>query len=232
MAFWNQTRWSLVQLAAREDGPNSSRALNALASAYYQPVQRSFEDLKVSPETAEDLTQVLMSQVFSAKGMAKVIQIGRLRDYLRGAIRHAVAGHWRHQYRACRDVRLKCDMEAAEHVLASSTDTEILSDTSLAVLCAEKAKASVFAQCPFPETFELFWPHVIDMAVSSQVKLAADCGLSAPVVRQRICQLRRQYDSAFRQEVQRLVIDPAELEDEVLHLKNLSRAMPTGPLVC
>ncbi len=91
------TQWSVV-LQSRRESTNRREALEKLCCAYWLPIYSYLRRRNHPPADAEDLTQgffvfLLESDFLERPDPAK----GRFRGYLVGALKHFLAGHYKHE---------------------------------------------------------------------------------------------------------------------------------------
>jgi RNA polymerase sigma-70 factor (ECF subfamily) len=225
------THWSVV-LAAREgDESRASEAMETLCRAYWYPLYAFVRRQGRSPEEAQDLTQGFFAHLLARdflRGLAK--ENGRFRAFLLAALKHFLSDQWdkaRALKRGGGQTPLSLDAANAEAryqrepVDESSPDrlyerrwALTLLDQALARLRKEftaEGKAGLF------ETLRSFQGD--EPAPSTAAEAAAQAGMPVNTFKSHLLRFRRRYRELLCEEVAQTVATPADVADELRHLK-------------
>ncbi len=128
-AAFEQTRWSLVALAAQPGGKEAECALNEICQLYWYPLYAWLRRSGRSPEAAEDLTQDFLLWFIEKRHLEKAdASKGKLRSFLLSCLKHYAANQSRKEKRLKRGggvIHLSVDQKWAEECLKNEpSDTE------------------------------------------------------------------------------------------------------------
>jgi len=115
---FEQTRWSLVARASRDDSHDAQSALNEICRLYWYPLYAWLRRTGHSPEASEDLTQEFLAWFVTNRHFEKAdSRQGKLRSFLLGCLKRFLANQRRKEHTQKRGgeiVHLSIDQEWAE----------------------------------------------------------------------------------------------------------------------
>lgn len=227
-AQFNTTRWTLVLDAGKTSGPDCRPALETLCRAYWQPLYTYICRTGRSHDDAQDITQAFFQHLLAKNlpGRADP-QFGRFRTFLLSSLRHFMLSLYRDA------TRQKRGGQAGEHIPIDDL-SETLPDTSSESpeTAYERKWAQTLVNISLDELarqqsdsgnharFDLLRPLLLDSPDSTAIhtRLITEHGMTDGAIRTTLSRLRSRFRDIVRQEVARLVDDPAEVEDELMHL--------------
>ena len=214
------TMWSRV-LRTRDD-VQSRAALEELCAAYREPVL-NFVRLLGCGEDSEDITQEFFTHFLRREGFQRAEpELGRLRSYLKSAVRNHVS-HWWRARRALRrgsgEEALSLDAEnAPEFPAPPDADTRYDQEWAHTILSRALNKLrDGYVQRGREAVYESIKPALLGDATVDR---------SLAVEQHRA---RRRLADLLRHEVADTVDDPAEVEAELHHLLRVLAEHPVAP---
>jgi RNA polymerase sigma-70 factor (ECF subfamily) len=226
------TRWSVVLEARDPDSALRQRALERICRTYWLPIYAYARGQKLSPADAEDLTQIVLSDLLQKQAFEKVgAEKGRLRSFLMVVTKNQLRRQWRNanrQKRGGEQPVLSLDFERAErHCLVDPIDDEspeILFDRNwgadLLRRTMDRLEAVYLAEGK-PEVFAAL-RDVIGQGrgESDYGELAADLGISEGATRVAAHRLRKRYRRLLKEEIALTLDDESEeaVEEEIRYL--------------
>lgn len=228
------THWSVVLTAGRDVSGRTqeaaSAALDCLCRTYWPPVYAYIRARSDHGASVEDLTQEFFLRLLDGQYLAQADpQKGRFRSFMLVAIRHFLSNardRDRAVKRGGRVAFLSLDQIAAEeradleprlHETPEAIYEKRWAATMLATVL-EQLRADCSAvgnDIPF-DILKTFLTGVRPSA--NYTELAAPLGITEAALKMRVQRLRKRYGELIRAEIARLVVDPAEVEDELRHL--------------
>lgn len=225
-ALFPATRWSCVVRAREGDDPAVQRqALDELCAAYWHPVAKYLEALGCGQET-EDATQDFFAAFLRRAGFAQADrEIGRLRAYLKTAVRHHFL-HWRRdrstQQRGGGVTPLSLDETTGQAMpVESDADAEAAYDQGWARTVLERALARLRQSYETRDRlalFEILKPVLLAVGTKIPDHQAEALGFTPNALTVEQHRARRRLATLLREEVAETVADPAEVDGELLHL--------------
>lgn len=227
-AHFNTTHWTLVLDAGKTSGPDSRPALETLCRAYWEPLYAYICRTGRSHEDAQDITQAFFAHLLAKNlpGRADP-QIGRFRTFLLSSLQNFMLSLHRDATRQKRGglagEHFSFD-ELAETLASSSNESpetaydrkwaQTLINFSLDELARQQSDSGNQAR------FALIRPLLLDSSDSAalRARLIEEHGMTDGAIRTTLSRLRSRFREIVRQEVARLVDDPAEVEDELIYL--------------
>jgi RNA polymerase sigma-70 factor (ECF subfamily) len=227
--FFATTHWSVVLAAADEQSPAAAAALEQLCRTYWYPLYAYVRRRGYSPEDAQDLTQEFFWRLLRKNDLAKIDPAkGKFRSFLLAAINHFLANQWDRIKTLKRGGGLEfvpLDGESAEQRLAAiahEPSPEQVFERCWAITFLEKVLGQLrdeMAQAGRGVHFEGLKGFLTgEKPADSYANLAARLGSTEPALRKEVQRLRQRYGELLRQEIERTVASPAEIEDELCHL--------------
>jgi RNA polymerase sigma factor (sigma-70 family) len=240
------TRWSVILSSADSElGERQTQAaLAELCHIYWRPIFSFIVRRGYSSEDAEDLTQDFFARILKRDWLQKADRTrGRFRSLLLKSLQNflndvAARAHTR---KRGGDVRfVSWDLWMAEEpweLLVSgeacnSSSPERVFDVGWAATIVERALRRLREQCESKgrsRVYEMLSPYLnAERDDFSYRDLAAKLNVGDGTVKKLLYHLRRRYRLLLREEVAQTVADPADLEDELLHLCGALAASSAG----
>lgn len=231
-ASFATTRWSLVLAAGASDAAGAT-ALETLCRACWPPIYSHIRRCGHDADHARDLTQGFFAHLLARKSFAAAqSERGRFRSYLLGALKHYLAD----VHAAERAIKrgggvefVAFETKSAEASYAWEPVDEVTPDQLFerrwALSLLTRALARLEEECrltgkaPLFETLRGFLSE--GSATTSYPQAAQVLGLTEANVRMTVSRLRRRYAELVRAEVTETLVDPADLDDELRHLRTL-----------
>lgn len=227
------THWSVVLGARAEDSVLAAQALEELCRTYWYPLYAYVRRQGRSADDAQDLTQAFFARLLSGNSLNFVEQRkGKFRSYLLGAMNHFLAEEWnrgRRQKRGGGLAILSLDETSAERQYhlepVDSMTAETIYERRWALtllghvlqrLETEFVEAGKAKQFGVLKTFLLG-----DKSELSYADAAAQTHLTENAVRVAVHRMRQRYGELFRQTIAHTVADPAEVDEEMAHLRRI-----------
>ena len=202
------TDWSLIQHARADDSTEARQAMARLFETYWAPVYGFIRRSGYSAADAEFRPEA-----------------GRFRTFLRASLQHFLANEWDRQRALKRGGAqriLSLDSSSAEeryrlepaHDLTPEALFErewaaALLTTCLARLRTEEDKAGR------PARFDALKPFLAGDGPSGYPEVAGALGLEEGAVRVAVHRLRKRFGAVLREEIERTVDDPADVDAEI-----------------
>lgn len=219
------TAWSRVLKTRGTDADESARqALDQLCAVYWQPVEGYLRALGCPPQESEDVAQDFFATFLRRAGFQRAEpERGRLRAYLKSAIRHHLF-HWRRERTAQRRgggvEPLALDAEDVREPAASpAADTQYDEQWALIVLARalDELKAG-YAKRGRLAVYERLKSTLLASEEADCGTLAAELGMTRGALAVEQHRARRRLADLLRAQVIETVDDPAEADAELLHL--------------
>lgn len=231
-----ETSWGIV-LATRAQA-DAGRALEVLCRRYWPPVYASLRRKGFEPATAEDLTQGFFLHLIEHGIVARADpQRGRFRSFLFGALRWFLAND-RERAQALKrggdSVFVPIDIaetEASMHFDTRSVPFELQFDQQWARIVVKNALDALgteYARQGMAFEYETLRPCLDPGAEPpSYAALAKHLDRNEGAIKVAVHRLRRRFRDALRGEIGCTVAAAGDIEDELIHLRNVLAASPT-----
>lgn len=219
------TAWSRVLRTRGKAADESTRlALDQLCAAYWQPVEGYLRALGCPPQESEDLAQDFFATFLRRSGFQRAEpERGRLRAYLKAAIRHHLF-HWRRQRAALRrgggvEPLALDDEDIREPAASPAADTQYDEQWALVVLARalDELKAG-YAKRDRLDVYERLKSTLLTADEADCGLLAAEVGMTRGALAVEQHRARRRLAELLRAQVSETVDDPAEVDAELMHL--------------
>ena len=226
---WATTSWSRIARAGRSSPQERREGLELLCRQYWGPIAGYMRRaLKVSAEETEDLMQDFFVHLLERDVMERADpEVGRFRHYIKEILRNFVLDSRRREGRLKRGGgRAIVSIEAAREEgrvldVAGSPSPEEALDRNWARRVFEIALErleSILIEEGRSEDLDLFRRYIAPLEGESRPTyrdLGEPLGLSEWVVWKRLGQLRERLRSALGEEVERTVVEPGQVPEEV-----------------
>ncbi len=224
------TQWTIVIDAAEEGTPAAASALATLCQTYWYPLYAFVRRQGHSVHDAEDLTQEFFSRLLEKNYLAQVTrEKGRFRSFLLAALKHFLANEWdkaRAQKRGGDRTFVPLDAGAGEARYATEPVDTLSADriyerrwTLIVLERVIDRLADEYRAAGKSAWFEQLKGSLTGGATRPYAELAAELGTTEGAVKVAVHRLRHRYRDLLRAEIAATVADPAEVEDELRHLR-------------
>ena len=229
------TRWTIVHQAA--DSQTASQhalsALTELCQIYWRPVYVFLRHQGVAQHDAQDLTQGFFAELIESRAYARADPAkGRFRSFLLGALKHFV-GHQRDRDQAQKRGGGALPVQLDERAIAEadmysascrqwSADGVFEREWAAALLRqALNRLGQEYMVAGKSPLFESLKVHLTggEVAVVPYEEMGKRLGRPAVTLRSDVARLRTRYRAILREEVSGTVIDPADVDEELRHLR-------------
>jgi len=224
------TQWSQV-LAARDGSDTEARAaLESLCQTYWQPLYAYIRHQGNGPEESRDLTQGFFAELLEKDFLADVDpEKGRFRSFLLASLRHYLS-HERDRDRALKrgggTHTISFDTEVGEAGYAQRpadvTTPEEVFERRWAATVLDRAMSRLHRETATsgePSHFEQLKQYLTsEKAQTPYQTKAEDLGMTKGAVGAAVGRLRRRFGRCLRAEVAEIVVNPADVDDELRHL--------------
>ena len=228
--LFDRTRWSVVWEAMQSRAPGAPQALAELCARYWRPLYAFARRRGHSPEDAQDLVQGFFEHLIASRGLLTVDRSkGRFRSFLLASLQNFMSVETR---RARAEKRgggaelIRLDWEDAEAGIAfepaDQLTPETLYDAQWALLLLRRATERLQqeqAVAGKAETFRTLKGFLGGdgggRAQLTYEQAARALGLGVSAVTTLIHRLRQRHTQLVREEVERTVVDPAEVDAEL-----------------
>ena len=227
---FDRTRWSMVLGAVQSRAPCAQKALAELCGLYWRPLYAFARRRGHSPEDAQDLVQGFFEHLIGSRGLATVERSkGRFRSFLLASFQNFINAENRRaraEKRGGRAEVIRLDWQDAEMRLVFEPEDrltpETLYDAQWALLLLHRAterleqEHAVAGKAKTFRTLKGFLRREVESHTPVTYQEAADAlGVGVPNVTSLIHRLRQRHTQLVREEVERTVLDPAEVEAEL-----------------
>ena len=226
------TRWTVVLTAGRRDTARAQQALAELCQSYWWPLYAYVRRKGHAPADAEDLTQGFFARLLALDSLGAVRrEKGRFRAFLLASLNHFLADAWDKASAQKRDARQTVSLDAGSaetRYLCEPADRETpeslferqwaltLLETVVQRLRAEQAAAGKEEQF-----MALRFALAGERADAPYAQVAARLGVTPEAARVAAHRLRLRYRQLLRDEIAQTVSGPAEVEEELQHLRRV-----------
>jgi RNA polymerase sigma factor (sigma-70 family) len=226
------THWSVV-LQAGTDSPQGREALGRLYQVYWPPLYWYLRRRGCSAEDAQDLIQGFFTRWLERNWAGRADrEKGRFRNFLLGALNHYLSNEWdkaRAQKRGGGAQILPLEFDAAENHYtiepADGTTPEACFERRWAMALLEEVMNRLRQESEREgrgQAFALLHPCLVgDEAALPYADLARQLNVSEGTIKSAVHRLRQRYRQLLREEIARTVSEPAEVEEELGHLRTV-----------
>jgi RNA polymerase sigma-70 factor (ECF subfamily) len=229
------TRWTIVHQAADPEtaSQHALSALTELCQIYWRPVYVFLRRQGIAQHDAQDLTQGFFAELIESRAYARADPAkGRFRSFLLGALKHFV-GHQRDRDQAQKRGGGALPVQLDERAIAEadmyaassrqwSADGVFEREWAAALLRrALNRLGQEYMVAGKTALFECLKVHVTggEVAAVPYEEMAKRLGRPAVTLRSDVARLRARYRAILREEVSGTVIDSADVDEELRHLR-------------
>ena len=227
---FDNTRWSMVLEAVQSRAPGGARALAELCGRYWRPLYAFARRRGHSPEDAQDFVQGFFEHLIGSRGLATVDRSkGRFRSFLLASFQNFMAAEARRERAEKRGGRaelIRLDWRDAEARLVFEPEDrltpETLYDAQWALLLLRRVSERLHQEQDGAGKGKIFSTLKVFLggefggrAPITYEEAAHTLGVSVPKVTSLIHRLRQRHTQLVREEVERTVLDPGEIEAEL-----------------
>ena len=231
-ASFASTHWTLILEAARaEDPAGAQAALADLCRIYWPPLYAHLRRKGYSADDAQDLTQGFFARLLRLDSIATARrERGRFRAFLLGSLNHYLADARDHAHAARRDERLETPLDAVaaegwcqRGLVDPAVSPDAAFDRQWALALLDQVAARLKSDYVSAGQAKLF--EALGFCLTGArselpyANLAAQLGMTEAAVRVAVHRLRKRYRQLLRDEIAHTVADPAEIEEELRHLR-------------
>lgn len=225
-ARFETTHWSIVLKA----GQGAEEALVKLCRVYWVPLYAYTRRRGHSVHEAQDLTQGFFAHVLENRGLANVAPYkGRFRSFLLVSLKHYLDNHWHKQRTLKRgggQVFISWEeLQPRERETMEPSDQlspEKLFDREWALTLLDRVVKQLEKECVAARKGDLFLKLrdylTGDCSGRPYGEIAAELNMSEGAVKVAVHRLRRRFGELVREQIERTVANPAEVDDEIREL--------------
>jgi DNA-directed RNA polymerase specialized sigma24 family protein len=229
---FHTTRWSVVLLSAQSHVPGFQTALSELYRVYWYPLYAHVRRRGYAPEEAQDLTQGFFLHLLEHKTLGRADPLkGKFRSFLLGSLQN---------YLSTEAERARClkrgggveliplDLQNAENryrleAVDAVTPEKIFAARWALALLGEamnrlRQEYATPEKAATLEVLKAFLDIRNSKAAPSYEEAAASLQASVGATKTLIHRLRKQYTALVREEIERTVLDPDDIDAEIHEL--------------
>lgn len=230
--MFRTTQWSVV-LASRSGDLHSRAALEALCSAYREPVLAFIRRQPRFRDQAEDLTQAFFLDFLAARTHAAADPLrGRFRNFLLGALKHFLSHAAAHAGAARRGGGVQMQSLDAPGAVEppDGDDPELAFERAWAMTVLRRAFAKLHAEAVAAGKERLYAAaaeFVLEPPEPARyAEVAALLGMRRNTFAVAVHRMRERLRTLVRAELAETVANAAELDDEQMVLRRALHASP------
>jgi RNA polymerase sigma factor (sigma-70 family) len=225
-ARFETTHWSIVLKA----GQGAEEALVKLCRIYWMPLYSYTRRRGHSVHEAQDLTQGFFAHVLENRGLMSVAPVkGRFRSFLLVSLKHYLDNEW-HKQRTLKRGGGKTfiswdelEPRAREAIEPSDSLTpEKLFDREWALTLLDRVMKQLEKECVTARKGELFYRLkeylTGDGGGPPYQEIATELSMTEGAVKVAVHRLRRRFGELVREQIERTVENPADIDDEIREL--------------
>jgi RNA polymerase sigma-70 factor (ECF subfamily) len=223
------THWSNIFSASMIGKPEREIALERLCRAYWYPIYSFIRRKGFNAHDAEDLTQGFFARFLEKNYVADADSSkGRFRTFLLNCAQNFLANEWDRknaQKRGGGVEVISLDAPTAEERFHLEPAHDISPEKAFERQWVEAVLESVLRQLKQElsaagkeEQFESLKIYLEDRGAVPFEEMAKRLGVTEAAVKGVVRRMRQRYRDLFRQEIERTVADPREVEGEIRHL--------------
>ncbi len=218
------TRWSLILDAWKGTESSQLRNLETLAAAYWNPLFLYAQRVATSGLEPQDLVQSFFEKLLARESLGDAQpNRGRFRAFLLSSFRNHVVDQIRHASREKRGGR--AHFVEVDVATISSPETDSDYDRAWAdalVGITHRRLVKHYRERDTQELFEAIKPFLTTSAEEGDYqKIAEALEMTTPAVTMAVKRLRERFGFYLKQEVERTVSHPDEIEPELRYLLSM-----------
>lgn len=236
IARFETTQWTLILQAAEEDNPMGQQALEHFCRRYQPPLLAYARSFGLGEHDAQDVTQSFFQHLLEKNLPARADRaLGRFRSFLLVSFRNFMSAMHRNATRQRRGG------PTAEHVplqedLNETPDSLMVESNAANAFDRQWAHTLLQIAIDRLEAEQAAQGHAVRFALMRPLLLSPDSrdaviamlvekhGMTDGAARTLLSRLRARFRDLVREEVQRVVNDPAEVDEEISHLLKVLHA--------
>src|SRR5215468_1974185 len=225
------TRWTLVVAASDPKRKEVRSALASLCENYWYPLYAFLRRRGYPADQAQDLTQEFFIRVLEGRYLDRADpEKGRFRAFLLTSLKFFVSDEQdrnRAQKRgggALLPLEFSSGEERYQREPAHDETPERIFERRWALSVLDRVVENLrseFVQHGRPEHFERLKVFLLGQSDAPYAALAREMNTSEGALKVAIHRLRKRYRELFRQEIADTVVDPADVQSELLHLASV-----------
>jgi RNA polymerase sigma factor (sigma-70 family) len=229
---FHTTRWSVVLLSAQTQVPGFQAAVGELYRIYWYPLYGYVRRRGYAPEEAQDLTQGFFLHLIEHKTFGRADPLkGKFRSFLLGSLQNYLsteAERARCLKRGGGVELLPLDLQSAEsryklEPIEALTPEKVFAARWAAALLREamnrlRQEYATPKRSAMLEVLKVFLDVANSKAPPSYEEAAATLQVSVGSVKTMIHRLRKEYASLVREQIERTVSDPEDVDAEIHEL--------------
>jgi len=220
------THWSMVLKA----GQGAEEALLKLCKVYWTPLYAYTRRSGHAPHEAQDLTQGFFAHVIENRAFANVAPAkGRFRSFLLVALKHYLNNEWHKQNaqkRGGKQVIISWDeLQPSDRDMvepAENLSPEKVFDREWALTLLNRVMKQLEKECAAArkgELFSLLKDYLTgDEGPKTYRDIATKLGMTEGAVKVSVHRMRRRFGELVREQIERTVADPKEVDSEIREL--------------
>jgi RNA polymerase sigma factor (sigma-70 family) len=232
---FSSTHWSVVRAAAGDDSEAAREAFGALFETYSYPLYAYVRRQGYDAEDARDLTQSFFGSILARHDLRRLgPDRGRFRSFLLASVRHFLLNDRARERRLKRGgdrtiVSLECDYDAAERRYVRDpvgpATPEMLFERQWALATLDAAMSRVRAHWRDAgklREFDRLKPFLAgEKPEGGYAAIARELGATDKAIGVAVHRLRKRFVRALRAEIAATVDTPADVDDELTHLRRV-----------
>lgn len=230
IAQFQTTQWTLILQAAEVDGPLSMQALEQLCRRYQPPLLAYARGFGLKEHDAQDMTQSFFEHLLEKNLPARANrELGRFRSFLLVSLRNFMSVTHRNATRerrggpAAQHISIEDELHQLPESMVTDSSAANAFDRqwahTLLQISIDRLEVEQSAQ-GHGERFALVRPLLLSTDARDEViaALIQNHGMSDGSARTMLSRLRARFRDLVREEVTRVVNDPAEVDEEISYL--------------
>jgi RNA polymerase sigma-70 factor (ECF subfamily) len=227
---FDQTRWSVVLSAQRDDTIAANEAMAILCQTYWYPLYAYVRRKGKSPQEAEDLTQEFFARMIEKRYLDIADQErGKFRSFLLCSFKYFLANEYDKSQALKRGGGMQVvsidQTEAEDRYTLEPVDSltpDKLYQRRWAMMMIEQTLESLRSDMEAANKLELFEALKGSLTMSGCQKpyteLSEQLGMSVSAIKVTVHRMRKQYRAQLREYIAQTVQSPDEVDEEIAHL--------------
>ena len=225
------THWSVVLEAGKQDLPQAAEALEKLCRVYWFPLYAHIRHQGYGVDDSQELTQEFFARLLAKQWVSMANpERGRFRSFLLAAVNHFLANE-RDKARTLKRgggqpiVSLECAEQRYQTVASDDIPADKAFDRqwALALLAQVIDRLRDDYHCsgrgPVFDALQIYLGG--EKGRPTYRETGEQMNLSVDAVKKAVERLRKRYGEILRDEILHTVSDPAEVDEEIRHLRSV-----------